>query len=216
MSVDAKLQQDVLAELAWEPSVREASIGVSALDGVVTLTGNVPNYAGKHAAETAAWRVRGVRALADEIEVAVPFEHLRTDEDIAAAAVERLAWDPGVPSGMVKIRVENGWVTLTGDVDWHYQQEAAGNDVRTLLGVTGISNQTTVRPRANATDISHDIATAFRRSWMANPKAIKVTAEGGRIRLTGEVHTLHDWRLAGTTAWAAPGAASVQNDITIV
>jgi osmotically-inducible protein OsmY len=137
---DTKLQQAVLAELAWEPSVTAAHIGVTAISGVVTLTGHVESFAEKHAAESAAARVKGVEAVAEEIEVRLGFDAQRDDKDIAAAVVNRLEWDVAVPRDAIKAKVENGWITLSGEVDWNFQRQAAVQDVRRLLGVVGVSN----------------------------------------------------------------------------
>jgi osmotically-inducible protein OsmY len=209
------LKQSVLDELKWEPSVTAAHIGVIAKDGVVTLSGHVENYAEKHAAEAAVCRVKGVRAVAEELEVRLPFETKRGDDAIAAAAIDRLAWDVSVPRDAVKVKVEKGWVTLTGQVGWHYQQEAAEQDIRRLFGVVGVSNQTTVEPRPNASNISDNIAAALHRTWFA-PRTVIVTAEGGKVRLTGTVHSWRDREAAESTAWAAPGATAVENDIAII
>lgn len=215
MSNDAQLQQAVLAELKWEPSVTAAHIGVAAKAGVVTLTGHVENYAQKYAAESAVRRVKGVKAVAEEMEVRLPFDFKRGDEEIAAAAVDRLAWDVMVPRDAIKIKVEKGWVTLTGQVDWHFESQAAADDIRGLMGVVGVSNMTTVKPRANAANISNDITHALHRSWF-DPKTITVTANGGNIRLSGTVNSWYDRQLAGSTAWAAPGAITVENNIAII
>ncbi len=216
ISKDTQLQRDVLAELNWEPSVNSAHIGVMANAGVVTLTGHVESFAEKYAAEKAAGRVKGVKAVAQEIEVRLAFDRKRGDDEIAAAAIERLAWDTFVPHDAVKVKVDNGWIALTGQVEWVYQKEAAEQDVRRLLGVVGVSNQATVRPRPSAPDISDDIIHALRRSWLSNPKTIEVSVDGGDVRLTGTVHSLQDWRVAEATAWAAPGANYVANEITII
>jgi osmotically-inducible protein OsmY len=215
MSNDQQLQQEVLAELNWDPSITAAHVGVTASGGVITLTGHVETYAEKHAAEKAAIRVNGVMAVAEEIEVRLPFETKRGDEEIAAAAIDRLAWDVLVPRDAIKVKVEQGWITLSGEVDWHHQKEAAEQDIRRLFGVVGVSNQTTIKSRINPLNISNDIMHALHRSWF-DPKTIKVTAEGGRIRLSGTVHSPHDRQLAAATAWAAPGAIVVQNDIAVI
>jgi osmotically-inducible protein OsmY len=215
MSLDSQLQQAVLAELAWEPSVTAAHIGVTANAGVVTLTGHVESYLQKKAAETAACRVKGVKAVAEEIEVRLPSDTKRTDAEIAAAAINRLAWEVSVPRDAVKVSVEQGWITLTGQVDWHFQQEAAERDIRGLFGVVGVSNLTTIKPIADASKISDDITHALHRAWF-DPKTIMVKAEGGKIRLTGTVHSWYDRQLAAETAWAAPGATAVDNQIAIV
>jgi osmotically-inducible protein OsmY len=216
MSQDSSLQKAVLAELAWEPSVTAAHIGVTAKGGVVTLSGHVESFVEKHAAESAARRVKGVRAVAEEIEVQLPFERQRGDAEIAAAAIERLSWDGSIPTDSVTVSVEKGWVTLTGEVAWHYQKEAAEQDVRGLHGVVGVSNQTRLKPRVDVASVSDDILRALHRSWYFDPDAIKVSAEGGRVRLTGTVHSWHERQVATTTAWAAPGATAVENDIVVI
>jgi osmotically-inducible protein OsmY len=161
-------------------------------------------------------RVKGVKAVAEEIEVKLPFDTERDDEDIAAAAVERLAWDSSVPGDAVKVRVEKGWVTLSGKVDWHYQKEAAAHDIGALHGVVGVSNQILINPTVDAQDVAADITHALHRSWYYDPNTIKVTAQGGKIKLTGNVTTWNARDLAETTAWSAPGATSVENDIRVI
>lgn len=215
MSQDNALQEAVLAELRWDPSVTAAHIGVAANAGVVTLTGHVESYAEKQAAEMAARQVRGVKAVAEEIEVKLPFGTERSDDEIAAAAVDRLAWDVAIPCDAVKIKVEKGWVTLTGEVDWYFQKEAAEQDVRRLFGVVGVSNQISIKPRVNLSNISDDIMHAMNRSWFFDPKTITVSAHGGKVRLTGTVNSLHDRQVAAATAWAAPGVTEVENDIVV-
>ncbi len=204
-----------MAELGWEPSIDAAHIGVAANAGVVTLTGHVQNFPQKLAAERTAARVKGVKAVAEEIEVKLPYDIRRGDEDIAAAAIERLAWDASVPPDAIEIRVEKGWVTLNGEVDWHFQKEAAGQTVRTLIGVVGVSNQIEIKPTVNADDVGQNITRALHRSWFYDPNTIKVSTQGGKIKLTGQVATWNARDLAGKTAWSAPGATSVQNDIAV-
>ena len=216
MSQDSQLQQAVLAELNWEPSVTAAHIGVSANAGVVTLTGHVDNYAAKHAAEAAVRRVKGVKAVAEEMEVHLPMDTKRGDEAIATAAIDRLAWDVSVPGGAIKVTVEKGWVTLAGQVDWWYQKDAAEQDVRRLWGVVGVSNQTTIRARVDTTNLSDDITHALHRSSFYAPDNVKVDATGGRVKLTGTVHSWQERQTAASTAWAAPGATSVQNELVVV
>jgi osmotically-inducible protein OsmY len=214
MSDDTHLKQSVLDELKWEPSVNAAHIGVTTRDGIVTLTGSVETYAEKHAAETATFRVKDVKAVAEEIEVKLPFGIHHGDADIAAAAVERLAWNVSVPKDAVKVAVTKGWVTLTGTVHWHYQHDAAADAVRTLWGVTGLSNQIGITPQANAGNIKANIMGALDRSWFA-PENINVAAQDGKVTLSGTVEYWSERDLAGTTAWAAPGVTSVKNDIRV-
>jgi osmotically-inducible protein OsmY len=215
MSQDSHLQQSVLAELGWEPSVTAAHIGVTAHAGVVTLTGHVGSFAEKHAAEVAARRVKGVKAVAEEIEVRLPFDGKRADDEIAAAALDRLAWDVSVPRDAVTVTVEKGWVTLLGEVDWHYQKDSAEQDVRRLLGVVGVSNQVTIKRKVDVSNISDEIMHALHRSWFFDPKTITVSAQDGNVVLAGSVHSLHDRQVAATTAWAAPGVTDVRNDIVV-
>ncbi len=216
MSTDSKLQKAVLAALRWEPSVIAGHIGVVANAGVVTLSGHVESYAEKHAAETAAWSVKGVKAVAEEIEVRLPVETERSDEAIAQAAIERLAWDVSVPRGGTQVKVEKGWITLSGQVDWYFQRQAAEQDVHRLYGVVGVSNQITIKPRVDVSNISDDIMHAMNRSWFFDAKSINVTAKGGTVRLTGSVHSPHDRQLAAMTAWSSPSVTNVENDIAIV
>jgi osmotically-inducible protein OsmY len=216
MSIDGQLKQAVLMELRWEPSVTAAHIGVVARDGVVTLTGHVETFGEKHAAESASWRVKGVRAVADEIEVKLPFERTRGDDAIAAAALERLAWDPSVPPNAVTVTVDKGWITLAGTVSWRYQHDAAEQEVRRLHGVIGLSNHIVVRPTVSGKNTVEAIEQALDRAWMSRDHTIQVTADGGSIRLTGTVRAPHDRLVAEQIAWGAPGAKSVGNEIIIL
>lgn len=212
---DSQLKQAVLDELEWEPSVNAAHIGVTAKDGVVTLTGHVESYTEKSAAENATRRLKDVKAVAEEIKVHLPIDVQHGDEEIASAAVNRLAWDSTIPKDSVKAKVEKGWVTLTGEVEWHYQQKAASNDIRGLWGVTGVSNQITIKPRPNTSQIKDKIMVALDRSWF-DRATINVTAQGGKVTLTGQVNSWHELDQASSTAWAAPGTTSVDNEIAVI
>jgi len=214
MSNDTQLKQAVLDELAWEPSVNAAHIGVTAKGGVITLMGHVDAYAEKAAAEVAAGRVKGVKAIAEEIEVKLPSLSKRDDGDIASAAINRMSWDTSIPKDAVKIKIQDGWVTLTGQVEWFFQKDAAAAEIRALMGVTGVSNQITVKTRPNVGDISEGIRHALHRSWYDDDN-VKVTAKDGKVELNGTVHTWSDRQMAGMTAWAAPGTISVQNNIAV-
>jgi len=216
MSQDRKLQESVLAELSWEPSLTAAHIGVTAQDGVVTLTGHVANFAEKRAAETAAGRVKGVAAVAEEIEVRLPDDRRRGDPEIAAAALELLAWDVSVPRGAIQVKVEKGWITLTGQVDRHFQRDAAEQDVRRLFGVLGVSNETTIKPTAGVTSIAEDIKQALHRSWFFDPSTLSIDEDGGRVRLAGTVRSPSERAQAVAAAWAAAGTTDVVNDIIVV
>jgi len=216
MSQDHHLQQAVLAELEREPGVTAAHIGVTANAGVVTLTGHVANIAEKHEASDAAERVKTVKAVANELQVRLPEGARRSDEEIAAAAVARLAWNTVVPRDAIKIEVENGLVSLTGQVNWFFQKAAAERDIRQLWGVVEIANRVTVKPRVDVVNISDDIMHALNRSWFFDPKTISVTANGGKVRLGGTARSLHERKLAAETAWSEPGVTDVENDIVVV
>jgi osmotically-inducible protein OsmY len=214
MSNDNALRESVIEELAWEPSITAAHIGVTARDGVVTLTGHVKAFYEKHAAEAAVRRVKGVKAVAEEIEVKLPFEVRRDDEEIAAAAVSRLSWNSAIPRDAIKATVHGGWVTLTGEVDWRFEHDEAARDVRALWGVLGVINDIKIKSRVNTATLTSDISKALHRSWF-DESNIKVTADGGKVKLTGKVESWRDRTLAGSTAWAAAGATAVENDLVI-
>jgi osmotically-inducible protein OsmY len=214
MSNDKLLQQAVLAELSWEPSVTAAHIGVTAANGVVTLTGHVRNFTEKLAAEHAAGRVNGVKAVAEEIEVRLDLGMRRADDEIAQAALRCLAWDVTIPEDQVKVRVEKGWVTLTGELQWHFQKDAAEHDTRRLLGVLGVSNQIVIKPHMSAADIRQRVTTALDRSWY-DTAMITVEGEEGTVRLGGSVRTWHERQMAENAAWAAPGVISVEDNIQV-
>lgn len=214
MSNDTQLKQAVLDELKWEPSVDAADIGVTVKDGVVTLMGHVGNYAEKHAAEKAALRIKDVKGVAEEIDVNLPFSVKQDDAEIVEAVINRLAWNVSIPRDAVKASVSKGWVTLTGQVEWHYQHDAAADAVRHVWGVTGVSNQISIKSKANAGDIKSSILTALNRSWF-RPEHIDVAASDGKITLSGNVKNWSERALAGTTAWAAPGVTSVVNEIRV-
>jgi osmotically-inducible protein OsmY len=213
MTNDEKLKRSVLKELNWEPSVIASHIGIAADNGIVTLFGHVASFAQKHAAEAAARRVSGVKAVAEQIEVRLPYASRRGDEQIAAAAADRVASDTLVPD-TVKVTVEDGRVTLNGEVDAYYQKCAACSAVGSLFGVVGVNDLITIKSRVDTNKLGGAIEHALSRSWFFDP-TITVSAEGGRVHLTGVVRSPHERQVAALTAWSAPGATSVQNDILV-
>ena len=212
---DDTLQRLVLDELRWQSSVNAAKIGVIAEQGVVTLTGHVDSYAEKVAAERAASGVNGVKAIAQEIEVILPSEHRRTDEDIAMAALKVLEWDASVPHEHLHVQVEKGWITLRGDVDRQHQRAAADHDVHKLVGVIGVTNAIKVRQSATPQDIGDRIEAALRRDASLEASGIRLVVEGGKIILTGKVHSWYERERAERAAWSAPGVSEVENRIAV-
>ncbi len=212
---DKLLRQTVVDALDWDPSVDSAHIGIAVTDGVVTLSGHVPNYAQKLEAERTARSVRGVKAIAQEIDVhypgAVPF----TDEQIAAHAVEVLTWDVLLPLDAVKVKVAKGWITLSGEVDWDYQRRAAEADVRRLKGVIGVINQVMLKTRVSPSDVRVLIEDAFKRGAGLEATSVQVNVADGKVTLSGKVHTWRERDTAERAAWAAPGVRSVEDQIAI-
>jgi len=212
---DKTLQEAVIEELEWDPELDSAQIGVAAKDGAVTLTGHVSSYAEKWAAVKAAERVAGVVAVADELEVRLPSSSLRDDTDIAESIARALRSHVSVPAS-VDAEVRHGYVTLRGEVDWSYQRDAAERVARNTLGVKGVSNLISLKPKVKPAQIEQRIADAIKRMASLDAKQITVTATDGTVHLRGRVHSWYEKRLAEQEAKSAPGVSKVDNQITVV
>lgn len=215
MRTDTELQQDVIEELQYEPSLANAEIAVSVREGVATLAGYVDSFAQKYAAERAAERVTGVRVLVESLHVRLPSASTRADPDIAHAVLNALRWDVEVPDERIKAKVENGWVTLEGTVEWQFQRAAAERAVRYLTGVKGVTNLLGVKPTVTASDVRAKIEEALRRSAELDAKNIVVETHETRVILSGTVRSWTEKQDAERAAWAAPGVTAVEDRLTL-
>lgn len=210
------LRQQLLEELDWEPKLGTSQVDVKISDrGVVTLTGLVKSYAEKVAAERATRRVRGVHAVVNDIDILLPMHHERGDPAIAEAVVRALEWDVLVPHTALDVRVSDGWVRLTGRVDWHYQRTAAVDAVQFLAGVKGITNLITVKPQVMVPDIKTRIEAALRRNADVEAHGITVRLQDSTVTLRGHVQSLAERAAAESAAWAARGVTMVENELEI-
>ncbi len=217
MGGDTQLKKHVEDELSWQPSVDEASIGVSVKGAIVTLTGHVRSYAEKMAAERAVMRIQGVKALASELEVSLPGAHERTDEDIALAAINVLLWNVMVPKDAIKVKVTKGWVTLSGVVEWSFQKHNAEREVSRLIGVKGVIDEVEVKPSRTrlSAEIKTGIEAALKRSAEVEARRINVEIRGSTVVLTGTVSSWLERNAAERSAWAGPGVSRVENKLLI-
>jgi osmotically-inducible protein OsmY len=212
---DTQLRQDIVDELEFEPSIDAANIGVAVDDGVVTLTGHVGSYAQKMAAEAAVRRVRGVRAIAQEIEVRYPSDPKTSDDEIAKRALDALRWDVTVPDEKIKLTVHKGLVTLTGEVSWQYERSAAERAVLRLFGVTGVANSITIKPRVQAADVKRKIEEALKRYAEVEAQAIRVSVLNDKVTLDGKVDNWDERQAVENAAWSAPGVRFVEDHLAI-
>ena len=213
---DEEIQQNVLDELAWDPEIEATDVGVEVDDGVVTLTGTVETFAQKWAAERAALRVEGVRAVANNVQVRPAGLGIKSDTDIARAVANALEWNTAVPFDKIDIRVEDGRVTLEGEVEWYYQREAAENTTRQISGVKSVLNLITVRqPQVKPDEVRDSIERALVRHAELDANRIKVSVENGHITLSGTVRSWAEKKAAEDAAWRSPGVTAVTNNIRI-
>ena len=215
MKNDSQTRQDVLDELMWDPSISEKAIGVAVKDGIVTLAGFVESYAQKYNAERAAERVSGVRGVVEELAVNIPSTTGRSDAEIAQAAANALEWDIEVPED-VKVKVERGWLTLEGNVQWQFQKTAAERAVRFLTGMRGVSNFISVKPKlASPMEVSSKIKDALRRKAEADADRVTVETRDGKVTLRGTVRSFVEREDAENAAWSAPGVSEVEDRIVV-
>ena len=215
VKTDSQLQRDVIDELRWDPRVGASEIGVAVKDGVVTLSGQLENFARKYAAVRAAERVSGVRAIAEGLTVRLPMAAARTDTELAHAVANALKWDVQVPDDHIKARIEAGWVWLEGEVEWQFQSSAAERAVRNLTGVRGVSNLMKVAKHASAPDVKDRIEKALLRHAEVDSRQIKVEAADGKVTLRGKVHSFTERQQAELAAWSAPGVTVVEDELLI-
>lgn len=215
MKTDKKIQEEVIAELLWEPVLNATEIGVAVKGGVVTLSGNVNSYTKKRQAELAAKRVRDVKAVAVDINIDLSAEDNSNDTEIGTAIVDAFSWNTLVPDEKIKVKVENGWVTLDGNVEWQYQKVAAYNAVNLLRGIKGISNLISVKPAVNTILVKDNIKRALERNADIESDKVEVTTKGHTVVLKGKVGSWHERSLVERAAWASPGVVNVEDEIEI-
>lgn len=212
---DKTLRQFIIDELDFEPSIDAANIGVAVEKGVVTLTGHVKSYAEKIAAERIVQRIKGVKAIAEEIEVRYPDQAKRSDDEIAQRALNILEWSVHVPAETLHVKVEKGWVTLSGEVPWQYQRLAAESAVRRLSGVAGVTNLIEIKPQVAPSDVRQKIMDSLKRNAELEADSIRVVVENDKVILEGKVKAWYERELAERAAWSAPGVKSVIDRLTL-
>lgn len=209
------LQKEVMDAIKWEPLLHAAEIGVTAKDGIISLTGIVDSYAKKMEAETAARNVAGVKGVVEKIEIKFGSKYNMTDNDIAANALSALKLNMAVRINGLKVKVENGWITLEGEQSWNYQREAATNAVNYLFGVQGVTNNITINPELHTAISKQDIEFAYDRNWLLKHRNIQIDILGNKVTLNGTVNSWYEGREAERIAWNSPGVWLVDNKLFI-
>jgi len=215
MRTDAQIKQDVLDELAWQPNIDETQIGVIVEDGVVTLSGVVDEYSKKVAAEKATKKVAGVKAVAEDIEVKYGDDFKKTDKEIAKVAVNALEWNSSIPKEKIMVKVEDGYIYLTGQVPWEYQKSAAKNTVLNLMGVKGVINNIIIESNVKPSEVKDSIKKAYKRSANIGANKINIDIDGHIVKLTGTVSSIKEKEDAGKAAFYAPGVTQVKNHLKV-
>jgi len=215
MNTDIKIQKDVMEELKWQPFLHSSEIGVAVKDGIVTLSGIVDSYSKKLSAEKAVRNVTGVKAIAEDLQIGVSPSYRKTDAEIAQAVVNALKWHSAVPDDRIKIKVEDGVVTLEGELEWAYQRSNAKNAIQNLSGVRSVNNLIVIKPKISAYQLEQKISSAFLRSASIDANKVKVHVDGDKVTLTGKVRTFAESEDAEDAAWAAPGVFNVVNKLEI-
>lgn len=216
MKTDVEIKNDVLDELAWQPNINETEIGVAVEKGVVSLSGTVDSYTKKMAAEKAAKSVKGVKAVAEDIEVIYGAEYKKSDKEIAQAVVNALKWNISVPDDGIQVKVEDGWVYLSGEVRWAYQKNAAKMAVQDLLGVKYVANSIALKQVIKPFEIKEKIKKSFERLADVDAKNVSIDVEGHTVKLRGKVHSLAEKDEARKRAYYAPGVYKVENELEVV
>lgn len=215
MKTDEQLKKDVTSELEWDPSIHASQVGVAVKNGVVTLTGHLDTYTEKAAIERVVGRVQGVKAIAVEMDVKLDPGHKRSDTDIAATIESAFMWHSQIPSERIQVKVEKGFVKLSGEVDWDYQRQQAEKAVRPVIGVVGVTNNITLKTSVSPANVSGRIHEAFTRHADREAKDIEVLVSGPVVTLRGTVDSYAERVAASTAVWAAPGISKVMNEIKV-
>lgn len=215
MDKDRVLQRKVIDELEWEPRLDSADVGVAVVDGVVTLNGFVKSYAEKLAAEAAVRRVTGVNAIAEELKVRYASDAKTADHEIARRILDVFAWNSLVPNEGIQVKVEHGWVSLTGNVKWHYQSKEAARAASQISGVTGVSNTIKIANPVSVGDVRKRIEDALERQADLDARSLRISVDGNQVTLDGRVHAWHERKAAERAAWSAPGVTQVIDRIAV-